>query len=145
VLTGPEGASRAVSAVRLAVDALNAGDVDGYLTCFESRCQRWISGFEEPLDVADVGDGLRQLAAAFDGLRLDEALLFGDDLYVCARWRMRGLHVNDYLGVEPTGREIDVDTCEVYEVAAGLVITTWVYGDVLGQLVSQLTTDGVIS
>jgi predicted ester cyclase len=135
------GDSRAVSAVRLAVAALNDGHVDAYLASFDPRCQRWISGFEQPLDFDDVGASLRQMGAAFDGLRLDEDLLFGDEQFVCARWRMRGRHVDEYLGVAPTGRSIDVETCEVYEVADGVVITTWVYGDVLGQLVGQLAAD----
>jgi hypothetical protein len=50
--------------------------------------------------------------------------------------------VNDYLGCSPTGRAIDVATCEVYEIGDDLVVTTWVYGDLLGQLVQQIATEG---
>jgi hypothetical protein len=132
------GDSRAVDAVRSAVDALNLGDVDGYLACFDSTCRRWIAGFSDPLDLTSVGDNLRALSAAFDGLRLDEDLLFGDERFACARWRMRGVHARTYLGAAPTGRSIDVETCEVYEIGPDLVSTSWVYGDVLGQLIDQL-------
>ena len=124
--------------MRSAVDALNVGDVDGYLACFDSACQRWVPGFSEPLDLTSVGDNLRVLSAAFDGLHLDEDLLFGDERFACARWRLRGVHASDYLGVAPTGRSINVETCEVYEIGQDLVSTSWVYGDVLGQLIEQL-------
>jgi hypothetical protein len=129
---------KAVDAVRSAVAALNDGDIDGYLRHFEPACRRWIAGFAQPLSLADVGDGLRQLSAAFDGLHLDEDVLFGDERFACARWRMRGRHIREYLECRPTGQSIDVETCEVYEIGGGLVVTTWVYGDVLGQLVGQL-------
>jgi SnoaL-like polyketide cyclase len=133
------GSSRAVSAVRSAVMRLNDDDIDGYLDSFEPTCRRWISGFAQPLTLTEVGDGLRQLHAAFEGLHLVEDVLFGDERFACARWRMRGLHVRDYVGVPPTGRSIDIETCEVYELGDALVATSWVYGDLLAQLVAQLT------
>jgi hypothetical protein len=139
------GDGKAVDAVRSAVAALNDGDIDGYLGYFDPSCERWVAGFAQPLNVGDVGDGLRQLDAAFEGLHLDEDVLFGDERFACARWRMRGRHVNDYLGCSPTGQAIDVETCEVYEIGADLVVTTWVYGDLLGQLVRQIATEGKVT
>jgi hypothetical protein len=135
------GDSKSVDSVRSAVAALNGGDIDGYLAHFDPSCQRWVSGFEQPLGLTDVGNGLRELHAAFDGLHLDEDLLFGDERYACARWRMRGVHARDYLGFSPTRQSIDVATCEVYEIGGDLVVTTWVHGDLLGQLVAQITTE----
>jgi hypothetical protein len=134
------GVSNAVNAVRSAVTCLNDGDIDAYLAHFAPSGGRWINGLGEPLalTLTDVGAGLHQLHAAFEGLRLDEDALFGDDRFACARWRMRGRHVNDYLGRSPTGRSIDVETCEVYEIGAERIVTSWVYGDVLGQLVRQI-------
>jgi SnoaL-like polyketide cyclase len=134
--------ARPVDAIRIAAQALNDGDLDGYLRHFDPACERWAVGFEQPLSLADVEAGFRGLNAAFDGLRLDEDLLFGDERFACARWRMRGIHTHDYLGVAPTGRSIDVETCEVYEFADGCVATSWVYGDVLGQLVRQIAPEG---
>ena len=92
------GDSKAVDTVRLAVAALNKGDVDGYLDSFDPSCQRWVAGFDRPLSLTDVRDGLQQLQVAFEGLRLDEDLLFGDDRFTCARWRTRGRHMNDFWG-----------------------------------------------
>jgi predicted ester cyclase len=130
--------STAVEAIRSAVAAFNDGDIDGYLAYFDPSCERRIMGLEEPLTFTDIGDGLRAMRDAFEGLHLEEDALFGDDSLVCARWRMQGVHVSSLFGVEPSGRAIDVETCEVYELASNIVMTSWVYGD-LGDLVRQLT------
>ena len=129
--------STAVDAVRSAVAALNDGDIDGYLRYFDPSCPRWAVGLPQPLTLTDIADNFRLLYAAFEGLHLDEDLLFGDERFACARWRLRGLHAGDYMGFAPKGRSIDVETCEIYEVANGLVVSSWVYGD-LGQLFQQI-------
>jgi hypothetical protein len=130
--------SKASDTVRAAVMALNGGDIDGYLRHFDPSCPRWVPGFEQPLTLTDIGENLRLLRDAFDGLHLATDLLFGDDHFACAQWRLRGVHVRDYLGYTPKGRSIDTRTCEVYQVSGGLVVTSWVYGD-LGELFRQIS------
>jgi hypothetical protein len=134
------GDSTAVSAVRSAVAALNDGDVDGYLRYFVPSCPRWVPGIAQPLGLTDIADNFRLLQAGFEGLHLHEDLLFGDERFACARWRLQGRHVSDYMGYAPKGRPIDAETCEVYEIGSGgLVVASWVYGD-LGQLFQQIST-----
>jgi predicted ester cyclase len=123
--------------VRSAVMALNNGDIDGYLRHFDPSCPRRVPGLVQPLTLAEISDNFRQLHDAFEGLHLGEDLLFGDDQFACARWRLRGRHVKDYMGYPPLGKEIDAETCEVYQVSAGIVVESWVYGD-LGQLFRQI-------
>jgi predicted ester cyclase len=132
--------SRAVDTVRSAVAALNEGDVDGYLDFFDPSCQRWVAGFDRPLSLTDVRDVLEELQVAFEGLRLDEDLLFGDDRFACTRWSMRGRHVNDYLGLAPAGRSMNIETWEVYEIGGDHVVVTWTHGDV-GQLIRQIAAE----
>lgn len=126
-----------VDTIRTAVAELNAGHLDGYLQRFEHSCLRWISGFEDPLTLTEVSDGFRQLRDAFDPLSLDEDLLFGNGDFVCARWRLHGIHVGDYMGYAPTLRSIDLQSCEVYEFDQGLVSVTWTYADP-GQIFRQI-------
>src|ERR1700680_3500047 len=130
--------SKAVDAVCSAVTALNEGKIDGYLDPFDPSSKRWLRGAATPLSLTDIGDNLHQMQAAFEGLHLDEELLFGDERFVCARWRLRGRHVGNYLGFAPTGHSIDFETREVYEVDTGRVIATWAYGD-LDQLLRQIS------
>jgi len=129
--------SKAVDAVRSAVAAFNDGDLHGYLRYFDPSSLRWVTGLVQPLTFVEISDNLRQLHAAFEGLHLHEDLIFGDERFVCARWQIRGVHTNDYLGFGPTKQSIDVETCEIYELDHDLVVTTWTYGD-LGQLFRQL-------
>ena len=121
--------SQCTDDIRAAVRALNRGHVEEYLRHFNAQCLRWVDGFDAAIPLADVGSNLRHLLSAFEGLHLAEELLFGTDRYVCAHWRMTGHHVGEYFGIAPTGNEIDVRLCEIYEFDAGKVTTTWIHGD----------------
>jgi len=123
--------------IRTAVEAMNAGDLNGYLKHFSPACVRRIAGFEEPMSLTEVGENLRQLMEAFEPLRLDEELLIEDDRFVCARWQLRGTQVGAFMGMASQGNTIDVATCEVYEIADGRVVESWVYQDP-GQLFVQM-------
>jgi predicted ester cyclase len=127
-----------VDLVRLAVAALNAGDIEGYLSGFAPDCLRWVGGLGVALTVPDIRDNLVQLFAAFDQLHLDEDLLFGSDGHVCARWTLRGVHTGEYGGVAPTSRVIAVDTCEVYTFTGDKVTECYVYGESMS-LFNQLS------
>jgi predicted ester cyclase len=126
-----------VNSIRAAVAALNSGNIDGYLQHFDPTCERWVAGLEQPLSLTNIRDGIQHLYGAFEALYLHEDLLFGNEQFVCARWRLRGVHVKDYLGIAPTRRQIDTQTCEVYEFRGDLVVATWSYGDP-GQMFRQI-------
>jgi predicted ester cyclase len=131
-----------VKDIRAAVAALNRGEPDEYLRHFGPTSMRWVDGIEEPFSLTEVRENLGQLLSAFEGLYLSEELLFGTDRYACAHWRMTGRHIAEYLGIPPTGRTIDVRTCEVYEFEAGRVCSTWTHGD-MTTLFNQI--DGSLS
>ena len=120
-----------VEAVRAAVAALNDGDIDGYLRHFERSCHRWIAGLDRPFGLDDIADNLHHLLSAFDRLRLDEEAIFGADGLVCARWCLRGAHVNEFLDLAATGCEIAVQSCEVYALTGSRVTEVWTYQDPL--------------
>lgn len=125
----PVSGSQCVADIRAAVAALNRGELDGYLQHFGPSSVRWVDGIEDPFSLSSVSENLSQLLTAFEGLHLSEELLFGIDRYACAHWRMTGRHMAQYFDLPPTGRAIDVRTCEVYEFEAGQVSTTWTHGD----------------
>jgi predicted ester cyclase len=127
------------SLIRQAVAKFNNGDVEGYLGGFAPDCLRWVGGLGVALTVADVRDNIGQLFAAFDELHLDEDLLFGGDGHVCALWTLRGVHVGAYGGVQPTHREIAVQTCEVYTFTGDKVTECHVYGDAMS-IFNQLSS-----
>jgi predicted ester cyclase len=138
--------SSSADAIRSAVAAMNAGDVDGYITHFAPTCERWVSGLDRPVSLDDVAESLRQLVSAFSPLRLDEELLISEGAFVCARWRLRGTQTADYVGLASNGRSIDVAICEVYEIADDKVVTTWAYQDpsqMFRQMASAATSEGI--
>ena len=127
----------AVQAVRSAVAALNEGDVEGYLSGFSPSCLRWVAGTDVPRTLDEMRSDIAELYGAFDRLDLGEELLFGSDRFVCARWRLVGVHTGPYFGIPATGNEISLENCEVYEYDGNVVIAVWTYGDPL-DLVRQL-------
>jgi SnoaL-like polyketide cyclase len=127
--------------LRRAVAALNAGDIEGYLSGFAPDCLRRVGGLGLALTVSDIRENLGQLLAAFDGLHLDEDLLFGGNGHVCAVWTLRGVHTGEYGGVAPTHREIAVETCEVYTFTGDKVSVSYVYGESMS-LFNQLADRG---
>jgi predicted ester cyclase len=144
--TGQMSVTSSADAIRSAVAAMNAGDVDGYITHFAPTCERWVSGLDQPLSLDDVAESLRHLVRAFSRLRLDEELLISQGAFVCARWRLRGTQTADYVGLTSNGRSIDVAICEVYEIAGGKVVATWAYqdpGQMFRQMASAATSEGV--
>jgi predicted ester cyclase len=132
--------SKAVDTIRAAVLALNDGDVDGYVKHFDPSGPRWVPGSEQPITMTETRDNFLLLRDAFEGLYLGEDLLFGDDQFACAHWRLRGVHVREYMGYAPKGQTINTQTCEVYQVSGGLVISSWVHGDP-GELFRQISGD----
>jgi predicted ester cyclase len=127
--------------LRRAVAALNASDIEGYLSGFAPDCLRRVGGLGLALTVSDIRENLGQLLAAFDGLHLDEDLLFGGNGHVCAVWTLRGVHTGEYGGVAPTHREIAVETCEVYTFTGDKVSVSYVYGESMS-LFNQLADRG---
>jgi predicted ester cyclase len=133
----PVSSNKEEALLRRAVAALNEGDIEGYLSGFAPDCLRRVGGLNMALTVSDIRDNLVQLFGAFDGLHLDEDLLFSGNGHVCARWTLRGVHTGDYGGIAPTHREIAVDTCEVYTFTGDKVTESYVYGESMG-LFNQL-------
>jgi hypothetical protein len=127
-----------VKLIRRAVAALNAGDIEGYLSGFTLDCLRWVGGIGVALTVPDIRVNLEELFGAFDKLHLDEDLIFGGDGHVCARWTLRGVHTAVYGGTAPTQREIAVETCEVYTFTGDKVTESHVYGEAMS-LFNQLS------
>jgi hypothetical protein len=121
-----------VALVRSSVRALDAGDVDGYLSGFTDDCPRWVPGMADPVPLSDIGENSRQLLVAFDGFHLHEVGIFGVDSFVCAHWRLTGTHTGEYLGIAPTHRSIAIENAEVYQFASadgGPISSTWSFGD----------------
>jgi predicted ester cyclase len=60
-------------------------------------------------------------------LEVDEMIAEGD--LISLRTRLRGVHQGDFMGVPPTGKEIDVPCFLTYRIAGGKIVDHWMMVD----------------
>ncbi len=65
----------------------------------------------------------------------------GDEDRVVVRWRFQGTHKGHFMGIPPTGKEVNVTGMTEFRLAEGKIVEGWSQADALGLLV-QL---GVVS
>jgi predicted ester cyclase len=53
---------------------------------------------------------------------------------VVVRWRNRGTHIGEFLGIPPTGRDFSIEGINVYRVEDGRLAEGWSVADVFGQM-----------
>jgi predicted ester cyclase len=88
------------------------------------------------LFVADHVEDARQEAADFrEGFpdvvsTIEDLIAEGDK--VVARWRARATHQGEYMGIAPTGKEVEFTGISVYRIEAGKIAESWNEEDELG-------------
>lgn len=75
--------------------------------------------------IADVHSAFRVEAAA-----TDEVIVDGDR--AVARWTVRAIHVGPYLGIDPTGRRIEISGIDVLRFEGHRIAEVWQAWDRLG-------------
>jgi steroid delta-isomerase-like uncharacterized protein len=63
---------------------------------------------------------------------VEDMIAEGDKVVV--RWRNRGTHIGEFLGVPPTGRDFSIEGINVYRVEDGRLAEGWSVADVFGQM-----------
>ena len=83
----------------------------------------------DPPSLPDVGNdragvvaAMEYLHAAFEGARAELVCAIADGEQVALHDRLRGTHRGEFLGIAPTGREIDVDFIHLFRVVNGLIV-----------------------
>ena len=90
----------------------------------------------QELFVADHVEVARQEAADFrEGFpdvvsTIEDLIAEGDK--VVARWRARATHQGEYMGIPPTGKEVEFTGISVYRIEAGKIAESWNEEDELG-------------
>jgi predicted ester cyclase len=90
----------------------------------------------EELFAPDYADAARQEAADFrrgfpDVVSTIEDLIAEEDKVV-ARWRSRATHRGEYMGIPPTGEEVEFTGISVYRIEGGKIAESWNSEDQLG-------------
>ena len=92
----------------------------------------------EELFVADQAEAAKQEAADFrrgfpDVTSTIEDLIAEGDKVV-ARWRSRATHRGDYMGIPPSGKEVQIMGISVYRIEEGKIAESWMVEDQFGLL-----------
>src|ERR687890_2716784 len=83
----------------------------------------------EQLFVADQAESAKQEAADFRRgfpdvvSTIDDLIAEGDK--VVARWRSRATHRGDYMGIAPSGKEVQLTGISVYRIEGGKIAESW--------------------
>jgi predicted ester cyclase len=93
-------------------------------------------GAAEELFAAWQAEAAKQMAANFrrgfpDVISTIEDLIAEGDKAV-ARWRSRATHQGDYMGIAPTGKEMEFTGISVYRIEGGKIAQSWNIEDQLG-------------
>lgn len=112
--------------------AWNAHDADAVAAVFAPDAEVIDVGMPEPLRGRDaIRRRAADLFAAFPDFRLERLFLVVDGQANADRWRASGTHDGAFMGLEPTGRRIDVQGATFSEFDDdGLVVRDHHYWDV---------------
>jgi steroid delta-isomerase-like uncharacterized protein len=82
--------------------------------------------------VQDVVQMMGEFRRAFPDLSYAVDDLVGEHDKVAARWTARGTHRGDFKGVPATDRAVTVAGTDIFVIANGRIVETWVSSDLLG-------------
>lgn len=122
--------------VLAAAAAWNAGDVDGYLSMFDSSLSHHGLG-PEPLDEDGNRAFYARLSRGFPGCQLVIDDILAEEDRVAVRLRLVGEHRGDFMGLAPTGRPIMINGQTILKFKDGRVVERWTTAD-LAALMDQL-------
>lgn len=122
--------------IRAAVTAWNAGDQDGYHAMYDSSLVH--HGLRhEPLDEQGNRVLYERIATAFPGCQIVLEDVVAEDDRVALRLHIDGEHRGEFMGVEPTGRAIELHGHLFMRFEDGRIVERWTIADLPG-LMGQL-------
>lgn len=111
-----------------------------------------VSGHEKPhalIDkyVSDQDSELKQhievFEAAFPLYHLHVQDLIAEDDKVTVRFRFAGTHKGEFMGMPPTGNDVETDGIIIYQLKNGKIINHWMQVDAVG-LTQQLQAENAV-
>lgn len=75
----------------------------------------------------DAVEILKGAAKTFENMRVEVLDLFEEEGMVAVRLLFRGIHVGEFAGIAPTGKEIAFEALEHFKLIDGKVTESWGY------------------
>jgi steroid delta-isomerase-like uncharacterized protein len=117
--------------LRKLLDVYNSRRPEEFDTLFTEDCVLVRNGVEARGRPA-VKEVLAKLYRAFPDIEyeIEDAVVAGDKTAI--RWRGHGTHRGEYVGIPPTGLDVDYDGMTMFEVRGDKIARLWVSADMLG-------------
>jgi predicted ester cyclase len=123
--------------IRAHLEAENVGDVAATLASFARPCYEVVP-MDTFADSGSVEGFLTMFFAGFPDLRQEIVLAHHAGSAVIVEMRNTGTHGGEFAGLAPTGRRIEVPSCNLFLFEGADLIRERIYFD-LGTLMTQLT------
>src|SRR5215218_1590701 len=134
------GVIRPVGEIRVRKEAMNMSAEENKAVVRREQEELW--NYTGNLDAADEifapeqAEAAKQEAADFrrgfpDVVSTIEDLIAEGDKVV-ARWRARATHQGEYMGISPTGKEVEFTGISFYRIEGGKIVQSWNIEDELG-------------
>jgi steroid delta-isomerase-like uncharacterized protein len=112
------------------IEALNAQDIDGMLSCMDEDMEWFDIPMEEPYRGKDeIRPFLGDLFAAFPDLLYDPSSIIVRGDNVSVEFRMYGTHSNTFYGLPATKRTAEIPCHTAIVMRNGKVLSDWCYFD----------------
>jgi steroid delta-isomerase-like uncharacterized protein len=120
--------------VRRSIDALNAGQLSGYMNLVAEGYAHHDATAPDATDRAALEQFLHGMTTAFPDAQVTIEDLIAEGDKVVKRYTVRGTHQGDFSGIPPTGNPVTFTGATVYRVQDGQFTEGWWNYDVISIL-----------
>lgn len=114
-------------------EAVTQGDLDAQMEVYAADCV-----IHEPDEDIHGTEGLRQFVAMFLNAFPDMQIAVEDEIAegdkVVTRWRARGTHRGELMGIPPTGNKVSITGITIHRIENGKIAEEWEMPDNLGMM-----------
>ena len=123
---------------RFVEEVMNGGDLDAAEELVApDHVNHGPTAPEVPAGPEGVKELIGMYRSAFPDIRFTTGEMICEGDTVAHRWTFTGTHKGEMMGVEPTGRRVEVAGVEINRVENGRISASWTVSDALG-LMQQL-------
>ena len=113
-----------VAAIESAVAQMNAGNVDGYLELYADNVT--VHGYPPGVEgKAGITEFYRSFRNGFSDFELSVEDVMTDGDKVAGRYRIRGTHSDELMGVPGSGNKVDIEGQSFFRFENGRVAERW--------------------
>lgn len=115
-------------------EVLNQGNVDALDRFFAADCVDHTAPPGTPPGVGGIKQLLSMTLAAFSNISVTIEDMIAEENKVVTRFTARGTHTGEFMGIAPTGKEVNLTQICIDRVASGKIVEHWGLADQMSLL-----------